>query len=130
MTAITAMFILLLVAMFFALLVRLYSIKKGKPTSKSISSQLINLFGIIPRGLVRELRKVLNSGLKPEYRLKAFINLFLVALFLVVAIAVSIVFLVYRPFGGEMCLRCARDIGALGFICSLLIANISINKVF
>lgn len=130
MTVITATLIIILVAMFLAFLIRLYSIKKGISIPRSLSSQLINIFGLIPRGIVRELKKVLNSGLKHEERLKALINVTLVALFLIVAIVGSMVLLVYTPFGGPMCVRCAFKLCALGFISAVVVADISIHKVF
>ncbi len=97
---------------------------------KSLTSELINVFAIIPRGLVRELRRVLNSDLKTEDRLKALINVIIVALFLISAIIGSVVMLVYTPFGGKICAYCSIGIFASGFFSALVATNISIHKAF
>jgi hypothetical protein len=130
MNFVTATLIVILMGMFFTFLVRIHSINKGKPMPKSLSSELINIFSIIPRGLAREMRKVLNSDLKSEDRLKGLINLIIVTLFLIAAIVGSMVLLVYTPFGGGICVCCALILCVLGLIIALYAADISIHKVF
>lgn len=130
MNVITAILIFLLFSAFLAFVERIYSINKGKTVPKSLTSELINVFAIIPRGLVRELRGVLNSDLKTEDRLKALINVIIVALFLISAIIGSVVMLVYTPFGGKICAYCSIGIFVSGFFCALVATNISIHKAF
>jgi len=130
MNVVTATVIVLLLFMFFAFLVRIHSINKGRPIPKSLTSELAKVFAIIPRGLVRELRKVLNSELRAEERLKGLINLILVISFIIASVVGSMVLLVYTPFGGKTCIWCALILCVLGFIIALAVADISIHKVF
>lgn len=130
MNATTAVFIVIILAMIFAFIVKVYSIKMRRPVPKSLLSELLNVFGIILRGIVHELKRAFDSDLKPEDRLKALINVIIVALFLITGIFGSVALLVYTPFGGKMCAVCAVIILALGLTTALIAASISIHKVF
>jgi len=130
MNVITAIVIIVVLSMFFAFLVRIHSINKGRPIPKTLSSQLIDIFAIIPRGFVRELRRVLNSNLKPEQRLNALINVILVILFPTASIVGALVLLVYAPFGGQLCVLGAILLLMLGLTVAKAVADTSIHNVF
>lgn len=125
MNKVTAIVIVSIVCAVLAFIERMYLIKKGKAPPKRLTSALLNTFAIFPRGIVLELKRALNSDLKPKNRLNALINLFIIAFILTVAIVESVFMLACNPFGGNMSAYCSIGTFAIGIFGALIATHIS-----
>lgn len=129
MNVVVATMIVILVGMFCGFIIKIYSIYKGKPMPKDVVLKLLDIFAIIPRGFVGEIKVVMKIIGDPKERLRALINVILVILFLIASMVSAIVLLICAPFGGQLCVACAFGLLVLGILTAAFITELSVRKV-
>lgn len=129
MNVIVAAMIVILVGMLCGFIIKIYSIYKGKPMPKDVVLKLLDIFAIIPRGFVGELKIVMKIIDDPKKRLRALINVILVILFLIASMVSAIILLICAPFGGHLCVACAFGLLALGIFTAAFVADLSVRKI-